>query len=194
MTCPLATPAGMVMRLLVAYGEHLLVGLRGVAEREVEFGLVILAAEASLRAPSAPTAMSEEFLEEVGESAGMAARELLPVGRIPIGAVAVGVEALSAAEASEAACLLAGLLLRLELVGMLPVLAVLVVLLTLLGVAQHLVCLVDGLKLFLGRGVVRVQVRMKLARQLAVRLLDVVLRCRFVHSQHLIIINKSHSL
>ena len=122
--------------LLVAHTEHLFMSLRSLTKCQVQFGLIVLAAKTSLSTPPTPSAMAEEFLEEVGKSACIAARKFLSVGRIPVGAVTVRVETLrSGAETSEVPCLLTGLLLCLELVGMLPVFAILVVLLTLLRIA-----------------------------------------------------------
>src|SRR5262249_18000663 len=57
-----------------------------------------------------------------------------------------------------------------------PVRAELVVLAALVGVAEHLVRLVDFLELRLGGLVARIDVRMVLARQLPVRLLDFLFR------------------
>ena len=71
-----------------------------------------------------------------------------------------------------------GLALLLRLLVHPPVGAELVVLLALLGVAEHLVGLVDLLELRLGGLVAGVHVGMVLAGELAVRLLDLLLRRR----------------
>ena len=85
-------------------------------------------------------------------------------------------------------------LLGFKLISMLPVLTIFIIFLSFFRITQHLIRLVDSLKLILGRSIVRIQVRMVLARQLAERSLDVILRCLFVHSKDLIVINISHSL
>ena len=69
-----------------------------------------------------------------------------------------------------------------------------IILLSFLRITKHLIGLVDSLKLVFGSSIIRIQVGMIFARQLTERLLDVILRCRFVYSKDLIIINVSHSL
>lgn len=75
-----------------------------------------------------------------------------------------------------------------------PVGAQPVVLLTLLRVAQHLVGLVGLLEAGLGLLVVRVDVRVILARQLAVRFLDLFLVCVLIHAQDLVVVFVIHVL
>src|SRR5437870_4085665 len=77
----------------------------------------------------------------------------------------------------------------LERLGHLPALAVAVVLVALLGVAQHLVGAVDLLEALLGALIARIYVRMMLARQFAVGLLDLFLRSAPFESKHIVIVS-----
>ena len=91
---------------------------------------------------------------------------------------------------AKAATLLAILLpLSLELIRMFPILPVLVVFLTLFRIAKHLVRLIDLLKLTMGVGIVRIQVRVILPSQLLIGFLDIILRSVLVHPQNLVIID-----
>ena len=67
--------------------------------------------------------------------------------------------------------------------------AVLVIALALRGVAQHLVGLVDLLELGLGLLVAGIQVWVVLLGQLAVGLLDLIVRGGAVYAQHLVVIS-----
>ena len=166
---------------LASHGERLLVRDRGFPKRKLKLRLDILSAKRTFASSARGSSMPEQFLEEIGESAGVsaesvhvrsseAAGEVLSVGRIPI------------LRASRSASALISLPLGFELIGVFPVLPVSVVFLTLLGVAQYLVGFVYRLKLLLRARVVRIQVRVILTRQLTVCLLDIVLSCRFVNS------------
>ncbi len=62
----------------------------------------------------------------------------------------------------------------------------------LLAVGEHLVGLLGLLEALLGLGVVRIAVRMKLHGQLAIGLLDVVVRCVAVDPQHIVKIALCH--
>ena len=96
---------------------------------------------------------------------------------------------------AKAATLLAILLpLSLELIRMFPILPVLVVFLTLFRIAKHLVRLIDLLKLTMGVGIVRIQVRVILPSQLLIGFLDIILRSVLVHPQNLVIIDIGHNL
>src|SRR5262245_51830682 len=75
-----------------------------------------------------------------------------------------------------------------------PVRAELVVLLPLVGIAQDLVRFVDFLEARLGRLVPRIDVRMKLAGELAVRLLDLFFRRRLRDAEGLVIVLEFHYL
>src|SRR5438128_2092391 len=77
----------------------------------------------------------------------------------------------------------------LERLGHLPALAVAVVLVALLGVAQHLVGAVDLLEALLGALIARIYVRMMLARQFAVGLLDLFLRSAPFESKHIVVVS-----
>jgi len=80
----------------------------------------------------------------------------------------------------------------LELVGMLPIFPVLIVFLSFFGIAQHLVGFVNLLKFFAGVRIIRIQVRVHLTGQLAVRLFDLIVRGCFRYAQYAIIIDKVH--
>src|SRR4029453_17136885 len=73
-----------------------------------------------------------------------------------------------------------------------PVRAELIVLFPLLRVAQNFVRLVDVLELGFRRLVVRVDVRMVLARDLSDRLLDFLVRCRFGHAKRGVVVLEFH--
>ena len=74
-------------------------------------------------------------------------------------------------------------------VGIHPCMAVLVIALALRGVTQHLVGLVDLLELGLGLLVAGIQVGVVLLGQLAVGLLDLIIRGGAVYAQHLVVIS-----
>ena len=76
--------------------------------------------------------------------------------------------------------------------GILPLLAILVVLATLLGIADHVVSLVQGLELCLCLWVVRMKVGMKLLGPLQVSLLHILLIDILVDTQNLVIVYKCH--
>jgi hypothetical protein len=76
--------------------------------------------------------------------------------------------------------------------AVLPIRAELVILTALLGIVQHLIGLVDVLEHRLGLLVVRIYVRMILARELAVRRLDIGLRCGPLDAQSLVIVLEFH--
>ena len=162
--------------------------------------MIILPAETGIGTASAARTMTEHLFEEVWETTGITARKFLAVGRIPIRTASVRTKSRTrtsktgTSKSPEASGLLLCPLLRLKLVGMFPVFTIFIIFLSLFRITQHLIRLVDSLKLILGRSIVRIQVRMVLARQLAERFLDVILRCLFVHSKDLIVINISHSL
>src|SRR5690554_6537190 len=80
----------------------------------------------------------------------------------------------------------------LVLIAMLPVLAIFIILGTLIQVAQHLVCLVELLELFLCLFVVRVQVGVHLTSQLAVRLFYLFRRRIPIDPQYVVIIYVRH--
>ena len=92
-------------------------------------------------------------------------------------------------KATESPSGLLSLSLGFKLFSMLPVLTIFVILLTLLRITQHFVGLINRLKLLLGRRIIRIQIWMILAGQLTKSLLNIILRCRFVHSKNFIIIN-----
>ena len=96
-------------------------------------------------------------------------------------------------KATESPSGLLSLSLGFKLFSMLPVLTIFVILLTLLRITQHFVGLINRLKLLLGRRIIRIQIWMILAGQLTKSLLNIILRCRFVHSKYFIIINICHS-
>src|SRR5205085_4338358 len=77
--------------------------------------------------------------------------------------------------------------------GLLPVLAVLVVLRALLGVLEDLVGLAELLEL-LDRARLLVDVRVVLARELAVRPLDLLLRGRPRHPEHRVVVDELHGV
>jgi len=163
--------------------------------------MVILSAETGIGTASTTCTVTEHLLKEVREASGIAARKLLPVGRIPVSASVraesgTGTAKPGSAESSIASRtrLLPCPLLRFKFISMFPVLAIFIIFLPFFRITQHLIRLIDSLKLILSRRVIRIQVRMMLTRQFAERLLNVILRCRFVHSKDLIIINISHSL
>lgn len=99
----------------------------------------------------------------------------------------------SRSKATKSTLSLLRLSLCFKLFSMLPVLAIFVILLTLLRITQHFVCLINRLKLLLGRRIIRIQIWMILAGQLTKSLLNIILRCRFVYSKYFIIINICHS-
>jgi len=99
----------------------------------------------------------------------------------------------SRSKATKSTSSLLRLSLCFKLFSMLPVLAIFVILLTLLRITQHFVCLINRLKLLLGRRIIRIQIWMILAGQLTKSLLNIILRCRFVYSKYFIIINICHS-
>jgi hypothetical protein len=74
-----------------------------------------------------------------------------------------------------------------------PVRAQLVVLLPLLGIAEHLVRLVDLLELRLGDLVTRVDVRVVLAGELPVRLLQLLVRSGLRDPERLVVVLEFHS-
>src|SRR5439155_14168207 len=73
-----------------------------------------------------------------------------------------------------------------------PVRAELVVLLPLLGIAEHLVGLVDLLEPGLGRLVARIDVRVVFARQFPVRLLELLLRRGFRYAEGGVVVLEIH--
>src|SRR5438034_4226368 len=79
-----------------------------------------------------------------------------------------------------------------EVFACFPVLPELVVPLALLGVGQHFVGFVYPFESLFCGFVSRVNVRVKLARQLSVRLLDLILGRRFGNAQDFIVISKLH--
>src|SRR5690606_21815102 len=150
---------------LAVHGERLLFGACGGAQVHAQLGVVVVPAEAR-----AAAALAEHGAEDVLEV-------LFRPGALP----AEGIAALASGKA--AACRGLFALRRLDLVGVLPLVAVPVVLPAAFGVAQHLVGLVDLLELALGLLVVGVEVGMVLARQPTVGLLDLVARGLAVHAQ-----------
>ena len=175
----------------------------GIPKRQVQIGMEILSAKTCIRPATTACTVSEHLFKEIGEAACTASGKLLPVGRVPVCTAPVRTETGTAltteactAEAAETSCtgLLPCPLLSLKFIGMLPVFAIFIILLSFLRITKHLIGLVDSLKLVFGSSVIRIQVGMIFARQLTERLLDVILRCRFVYSKDLIIINVSHSL
>ena len=85
-------------------------------------------------------------------------------------------------------------LLRLELLAVLPMLAILVVSPALFGIAKHLVCLVNLLEPLLCLRVLPVYVGVVLLCQFAVGLFNLLLRCVTLHTQHLVVIDECHNL
>jgi hypothetical protein len=75
----------------------------------------------------------------------------------------------------------------------LPVLAELIVALTLLRIGEDIIGLPDLLEFFFRAAVTRVDVRVIFARQLAVGFLDVVCSCGARHPQHFVIVLKLDS-
>src|SRR5436309_3199872 len=131
--------------------------------------------------PPAPrTAAAEQHLEEGAEPfvarATTAPREIAEVEPATAAVAEVEVDVLPARRSTAAA-----------LPGAVPGGAELVVLLALVRVLEHLVGLADLLELDLGLGVL-VHVRMELARQLAVRLLDVLLGRVLLDAQRRIVV------
>ena len=91
---------------------------------------------------------------------------------------------IKAAEAAAKAATATGSKVRIH-----PCMAVLVIALALRGVAQHLVGLVDLLEPGLGLLVAGIQVGVVLLGQLAVGLLDLIVRGGAVYAQHLVVIS-----
>ena len=88
--------------------------------------------------------------------------------------------------ATIAICLIEG-------VSLFPVLTELVILLTLLGVANHLISLVQSLELSLGLGVIGVKIGVELLSAFQESATHILLRNIAVDAKNLIIINKCHS-
>jgi hypothetical protein len=70
--------------------------------------------------------------------------------------------------------------------------AKLIILLSLLGVSHHVVCLLNLLELSLGRLVTRIHIGMILARKLAIRSLDLLVRCVTRNAQYAVEILVRH--
>ena len=96
-------------------------------------------------------------------------------------------------KATESPSGLLSLSLGFKLFSMLPVLTIFVILLTLLWVAEHFVGFIDLLKLIFCTWIVWIQIGMPFPRQLSVRFLYIILRCVFIHTKNLIIIDISHN-
>ncbi len=156
----------------------------GIFERQLDllFDVAPLArrpaaSAASPRRPGArPLAAAEEGVEEIGERIGVSEHALHLFRRHRAESAAARSSAAAAVfdvPARRRAGARPGLFVRA------PVRAELVVLLPLVGIAEHLVRLVDFLELRFGGLVTLIDVRMVLARELAERLLDFFISGRF---------------
>lgn len=94
------------------------------------------------------------------------------VSRIPIGTVSTG----STTSTLRTISFLPGL----KLIGVFPLLSIGIVFLSLLGVAQYFVGLIQLLEFLLGRGVIGIQIGVIFASQLSVCFLNIVLSCVFI--------------
>src|SRR3954470_7000300 len=171
--------------------------LDGVLEVGADAGPAA-AARAPLLAIGRATA-AEERREEVGETAAAAAEQFFhlllrygPILAAAAGRVSAGPPALEAAEAAEPAW--EALRARRHVLVGAPVGAELVVLAALVGVAEHLVGFVDLLEARFGHLVPGVHVRVVLAGQLAVGLLDLLVGGRLGEPQRRVIVLEVHAL
>src|SRR5947209_4517944 len=177
-------PAAARARVLDLERHRLAPALERVVQRELDRRFQVLAALVLRGEPGTGRPLAadpgEEHVEEVREPAraaagrGAEAAEVAEVGalRLAVRAVLVGFAR-----------------------GLLPVRAQDVVLLALLGIAENLVRLLDVLELLFGLArVVGVRVRMPLARQLAVRALDVFLGRGLRHAQDRVIVFVVHAV
>ena len=85
-------------------------------------------------------------------------------------------------------------MLRLELLAVLPVLAILVIALAFLGIAKHFVRLVNLLEPLLCLRVIPVYIGVVPLCQFAVGLFNLLLRCVSLNAQHLVVINECHNV
>ncbi|HXO77847.1 MAG TPA: hypothetical protein VN824_21480, partial [Puia sp.] len=162
--------------ILPVDGEDTLVGRCCVCEADLQFGLVVLTAEAGAAAAASRAACcaAEEGFEEGRE---------FPV--VAVAAFVISIEFLEAASAEAAAPLsatTASFLLRLFVgFGVLPVFSVLIVFLSFFRVAQDFSSLVDLLKFLVCFLVVRIEVRVMFPGQFPVGGLDLVLGSGLVY-------------
>src|SRR5688572_29502533 len=180
-------------------GESLRRAVVGVLERQLDLVFDVAArtlahaATATNSGGSAGTtaahSAAEERREEIREGIGVAEQLLhlflshRAVAAAPSAAADVDVEA--AAEWPRAG-------LRARLLVHAPVGPELVVLLALLGIAEHFVGFVDFLEAGFSGLVARIDVRVKLAGQFAERLLDVLFRRRLRDAERLVVVLEFH--
>ena len=160
--------------VLAVYGECLAVGDGSLAQGYGEGGLQVAVLVAAVAAHSA-----EKLLEKVAETACVlaAAAKVAP----PAKAAPLPPSALLAAA-------------RFKFVGLFPVLAILVIFFSFLGVTQNLVGLVYRLETLLGLWVVFVCIGVILFCQPSVGFLYVALFCIALHTKHFVVIYKCHIL
>ena len=157
----------------------------GLFQAQLQLGLVVGAGSGTTAAAGAPPArVAEQRAEEVGKVFALALAKWAAALALALGVLAPVEAAAGRGAAPRAAA-------RLLLVT-LPIGPKLVVLLPLLGVAEHLVGLVDFLEFLLCALVVGVHVGVVLAGQLAVGLLDLLGRGRFFEAQRLVIVFVVH--
>ena len=129
----------------------------------------------------AEAATAEQLLKEIAETAA-----------VPCAAAEIAEPVESAESFCSAVC--SGIApLCLELLAVLPVLAILIITLALVGITQHLVGLVNLLEPLLCLRVIPVYIGVVPLCQFAVGLFNLLLRCVSLNAQHLVVINESHN-
>ena len=158
---------------------------------------VLARSSAAARFAAAGASAAEERAEEIRERI-LVAEELVHLlfGHRPVPARAAHIDVPGAAlrppESPNGEPPGPSLALLLRLLVHPPVRAELVVFLALVGIAEHLVRLVDLLELRLGGLVPRIHVGMKLAGELAERLLDLLLRRGLGDAERLVVVLEFH--